>query len=116
MPVRPISAAACRKCAADTRTPPRYAQPTAPGPDPRGAPPSGVGERTVERCKLTYATRSAMLGEMPARYETHEFDVDTDGLDEKTDEQVIVDKLHHVIDEHTDGAGVLTGAERIPQT
>lgn len=67
----------------------------------------------MERWKLTWANRSGMLGELPARYETQEFDADTDGLDEKTDEQAIVDKLHHIIHEHTDGAGVLTEAEKI---
>lgn len=67
----------------------------------------------MERWKLTYANRDAMLGETPAKYTTEEFDADTDGLDEKTDEQTILDKLHHVVDEHTDGAGVLTGAEKL---
>jgi hypothetical protein len=67
----------------------------------------------MDRWKLTYANRSAMLGEVPAHYETREFDVDTDGLNEKTDEEAIVEKLHHTINEYTDGAGVLTGAERI---
>lgn len=66
----------------------------------------------MERWKLTYANRSAMLGEAPARYETYETSADTEGLEE----QVIVDKLHHIIDDHTDGAGVLTGAERITPT
>lgn len=67
----------------------------------------------MERWNLTYANRDAMLGEMPAKYETAEFEADTDGLDEQADEQTIVDKLHHIINEHTDGAGVLTGAEKI---
>jgi hypothetical protein len=67
----------------------------------------------VERWKLTYANRDAMLGETPVRSKTEEFDADTDGLDEKADEQAILDKLHHLIDEHTDGAGVLTGAEKL---
>ncbi|MDX3839063.1 hypothetical protein [Streptomyces europaeiscabiei] len=63
----------------------------------------------MERWKLTYANRDAMLGETTAKYRTAEFDADTDDLDEKT----ILDKLHHIIDEHTNGAGVLTGAEKI---
>lgn len=63
----------------------------------------------MERWKLTYANRSAMLGEVPARYTTEEFEAATEGLEE----QDIVHLLHHVIDEHTDGAGVLTGAEKI---
>lgn len=63
----------------------------------------------MERWKLTYTNRDAMLGETPAQPKTEEFDADTDGLDEQT----ILDKLHHLIDEHTDGAGVLTGAEKI---
>ena len=67
----------------------------------------------MERWKLTYANRDAMLGEVPPKYRTEEFEADTDGLDEIADEQTIVDKLHHVINEHTDGAGVLTGAEKI---
>lgn len=67
----------------------------------------------MERWTLTYANRDAMLGEMPAKYETGEFEADTDGLDEQADEQTILDRLHHIINEHTDGAGVLTGAEKI---
>lgn len=67
----------------------------------------------MERWKLTYANRDAMLGETPARYTTEEFEAETDGLDEEADEQKILDKLHHLINEHTDGAGVLTGAEKI---
>lgn len=67
----------------------------------------------MERWKLTYANRDAMLGEVAARYETYETEVDTGGLDMKADEQTILDKLHHAVDEHTDGAGVLTGAEKI---
>lgn len=67
----------------------------------------------MERWNLTYANRDGMLGEVPARYETKVFEADTDGLDEQADEQTIVDKLHHIINEHTDGAGVLTGAEKI---
>lgn len=70
----------------------------------------------MERWKLTYCNRSAMLGEMPARYETAEFEADTDGLDEDADEETILHKLHHLIEEHTQGAGVLTGAERIGST
>lgn len=84
----------------------------APGPDARGALLSGAGD-IMERWKLTYANRDAMLGEMPAKYKTAEFEAETDGLDEKVDEQAILDKLHHTISEHTDGAGVLTGAEKI---
>lgn len=67
----------------------------------------------MERWKLTYANRDAMLGEVKAKYSTAEFDADTDGLDEKADEKTILDKLHHLIDKHTDGAGVLTNAEKI---
>lgn len=67
----------------------------------------------MERWKLTYANRDAMLGEMPARYITGEFEAATDGLDEEADEQTIVAMLHHVIEEHTEGAGVLTEAEKI---
>lgn len=67
----------------------------------------------MERWKLIYANRDGMLGEMPAKYETEEFEADTDGLDEQADEKTILDKLHHIITEHTDGAGVLTGAEKI---
>jgi hypothetical protein len=67
----------------------------------------------VERWKLTYANRDAMLGETPVRPETEEFDADTDGLDEQADEQAILDKLHHLIHEHTAGAGVLTDAEKV---
>ncbi len=67
----------------------------------------------MERWKLTYANRDAMLGETPAKHHTEEFEADTDGLDEKTDEQTILHKLHHLIDEHTDGAGFLTGAEKV---
>lgn len=74
---------------------------------------SGVEEHTVERWKLTYANRDGMLGEVPARYETVELEADTEGLDEQADERTILDKLHHIITEHTDGAGVLTGAEKI---
>lgn len=85
----------------------------APGPDPRGALLSGVEDTTVERWKLTWANRDAMLGEVPANYRTEEFDADTDGLDEQADEQAILDKLHHIINEHTDGAGVLTGAKKV---
>lgn len=67
----------------------------------------------MERWNLTYVNRDAMLGEMPAKYETEEFAADTEGLDEQADEQTILDKLHHIINEHTDGACVLTGAEKI---
>ncbi|MFG2976315.1 hypothetical protein ACGFYY_25445 [Streptomyces sp. NPDC048331] len=63
----------------------------------------------MERWRLTYANRSAMLGEVPATYKTHEADVDTAGLEE----QEILDRLHHVIEELTSGAGVLTDAEKI---
>lgn len=61
---------------------------------------------------LTYVNRDAMLGEMPARYVTDEFEAATDGLDDQADEQAIVAILHRVIEEHTEGAGVLTEAER----
>jgi hypothetical protein len=67
----------------------------------------------MERWELTYANRDAMLGEMPAKYSTEEFEAATDGLDEKADEQKILDTLHHIIDEHTGGAGVLTGAKKV---
>ncbi|MFJ4682070.1 hypothetical protein [Streptomyces sp. NPDC088789] len=67
----------------------------------------------MERWKLTYANRNSMLGEVPARYYTEEFDAPTDGLDERTDEQEILHQLDHIIENHTDGAGVLTGAEKI---
>ncbi|WP_236241179.1 hypothetical protein [Streptomyces sp. CC228A] len=63
----------------------------------------------MERWKLTYVNRSAMLGEVPAVARVHETDAATEGLDEQT----IVDMLHHIIDEHTDGAGVLTEAEKL---
>ncbi|MEV5444058.1 hypothetical protein AB0N23_16195 [Streptomyces sp. NPDC052644] len=63
----------------------------------------------MERWRLTWVSRGAMLGEIPAVPRTHETEAATDGLDEQT----IVDMLHHIIDEHTDGAGVLTDAERI---
>lgn len=67
----------------------------------------------MERWKLTYANRDGMLGETPAKYESGEFEASTEGLDEKADEKTILDKLHHIILEHTDGAGVLTGAEKL---
>ncbi|MGW1039312.1 hypothetical protein [Streptomyces sp. NPDC002547] len=63
----------------------------------------------MERWKLEYTNRSAMLGEVPARSQTVEVEADTEGLEE----QDIVHKLHHIIDERTEGAGVLTGAEKI---
>lgn len=63
----------------------------------------------MERWKLTYINRSAMLGEVPAVDRTHEAEVDTEGLPEEQ----IVDKLHHVINELTHGGGVLTAAEKI---
>lgn len=63
----------------------------------------------MERWSLTYVARDAMLGEMPATPRTEEFEVDTEGLEE----QAILHRLHHLIDEHTGGAGVLTDAERI---
>lgn len=84
--------------------------PRAPTP---GAPYCREQGNIMERWKLTYANRDAMLGEVPAKYETGEFEADTGELDEKTDEQTILDKLHHIITEHTDGAGVLTGAEKL---
>lgn len=64
----------------------------------------------MERWNITYCNRDAMLGEMPARYKTEVLEADTDGLDEKADEQEILHRLHHLIDEHTDGACVLTEA------
>ncbi|MFK0140731.1 hypothetical protein [Streptomyces murinus] len=67
----------------------------------------------MERWKLTYANRAAMLGEMPAQYVTAEFEAATDGLDQDADEQTIVAMLHCVIEEHTEGAGVLTEAEKV---
>ncbi|MFJ3923001.1 hypothetical protein [Streptomyces sp. NPDC090022] len=63
----------------------------------------------MERWRLTYVNRDAMLGEVPAHYRTHEADVDTAGLEEPE----IVDRLHHVILELTEGDGVMTGAEKI---
>lgn len=63
----------------------------------------------MERWKLTYVNRDAMLGEMPARNEFLEVDAETAGLEE----QEILHRLHHLIEEHTDGYGVLTAAERI---
>ena len=67
----------------------------------------------MEHWNLTYANRDGMLGEVPAKYKTEKFEADTEGLDEQADEQTILDKLHHIINEHTDGAGILTGAEKI---
>jgi len=63
----------------------------------------------MERWKLTYVPRMAMLGEVPAKEYVHEAEAETEDLEE----QAIVDKLHHIINEHTSGDGVLTAAEKI---
>ncbi|MFD7429066.1 hypothetical protein ACFV6Z_18765 [Streptomyces sp. NPDC059818] len=62
----------------------------------------------MERWKLTWTNRDAMLGEAPARPTTEELDAPTEGLSEDD----ILHTLHHTVEEYTDGAGVLTGAEK----
>lgn len=63
----------------------------------------------MERWRLVYQPRAAMLGEIPATKTEWETEAETEGLTE----EVIVDRLHHLVNEHTEGAGVLTEAERI---
>lgn len=63
----------------------------------------------MERWKLTWVDRGAMLGEIPAVPRIHEADAETEGLAE----QEIIHRLKHIIDEHTEGCGILTHAERM---
>jgi hypothetical protein len=65
----------------------------------------------MARWQITYVSRDAMLGHVPAIDTTFETDAETDGLDE----QAIVDMLHHLTGEHTDWAGVLTEAVELDE-
>ncbi|WP_060952381.1 hypothetical protein [Streptomyces hygroscopicus] len=67
-----------------------------------------------QRWKLTYVINSGdgMFGLEPARPHSHEVEIDAAGLD---DDQIL-EALHTEIHKHTDGLGVLTGAEEIEVT